>query len=439
MIATRSFLVFLLLASFAQAERINHEGRILGPAPVVTTPTLFNTPAADAIVSAMQIMPRDNAWNEDISRRPVLSNSDAMIAQIKADLGTRQTLQPFYEMNYVLVPDDQPRVPIRFLDYPDESDLDGGVFPNGSYPIPSTQPVETWPRGTGNLTLQQWQMDVNNSGGDRHGIMVAPGVGTIWETWQMKLTQSGWESSNGAKFTLNSNTLRPAGWTSGDAAGLSMFVPTVRYDECERGMVEHALRLVVKRTRREYIYPATHYASTIPASSTNYPAMGQRLRLKASFSIPSSWTIEEKAVLLALKKYGAIVADNGNFFSVSVAPDNRFSSSAFSHLSTIDINNFEVIQTTGPAEGPRSPGAPAVDAGADQALEWPANNITLSGAINDPSGHATLAWKLYSGPAGVSFANASQASTTATLPAPGTYTFMLSAMTARTPSPMTPL
>jgi hypothetical protein len=382
--------------------------------------------ADDAVVSAMQIMPRDNPWNEDISRRPLLPNSDAMIAQIKSDLGTRQTLQPFYEMNYVLVPDNQPRVTIPLLDYPDESDLDGGAYPAGSYPIPANQPIETWPRGTGNLTLQQWQMDVNNSGGDRHGIMVAPGVGSIWETWQMKLTQSGWQASNGAKFNLNSNALRPAGWTSGDAAGLSMFVATVRYDECERGMVEHALRLVVKRSRKEYIYPATHYASSIPASSTNYPAMGQRLRLKAAFAIPGNWTTEEKAVLLALKKYGAIVADNGNFFSVSVCPDDRFSSSAFSHLSTIDINNFEVIQTTGPAEGPRSPGAPSVDAGPDQFLEWPVN-ISLSGSVNDPSGRASVLWKVYSGPAGVSFANANQATTTATISAPGSYTFMLSA------------
>jgi hypothetical protein len=422
----RILLVLFALTSVARAERINHEGRILGPAPVVTAPTLFNTAAADAIVSAMQIMPRDNPWNEDISRRPLLSNSDAMIAQIKTDLGTRQTLQPFYEMNYVLVPDNQPRVQIPFLDYPDESDLDGGTFPNGRYPIPANQPIESWPKGTGTLTLQQWQQDVNNSGGDRHGIMVAPGAGSVWETWQMKLTQTGWQASNGAKFNLNSNALRPAGWTSGDAAGVSMFVATVRYDECQRGMVEHALRLVVKRTRKEYIYPATHYASTIAATSTNYPAMGQRLRLKANFAIPGNWTTEEKAVLLALKKYGAIVADNGNFFSVSVCPDDRFSSNAFSHLATIDINNFEVIQTTGPSEGPRSPGAPAVDAGPDQFLEYP-TNISLSGSVNDPSAHATIGWKVYSGPAGAAFASGNQAATNVTINAPGTYTFMLSA------------
>jgi hypothetical protein len=420
------FLLFLTLISVSRAERINNEGRILGPAPVVTTPTLFNTSAADAIVSAMQILPRDNPWNEDISRRPVLPNSDGMIAQIKADLGTRQTLQPFYEMNYVLVPDNQPRVQIPFLDYPDESDLDGGTAPNGLYPIPANQPIESWPKGTGSLTLQQWQQDVNNNGGDRHGIMVAPGAASVWETWQMKLTPSGWEASNGAKFSLNSNALRPAGWTSGDAAGLSMFVATVRYDECERGMVEHALRLVVKRTRKEYIYPATHFASSIPASSTNYPAMGQRLRLKANFAIPANWTIEEKAVLLALKKYGAIVADNGNFFSVSVCPDDRFSSSAFGHLASVDINNFEVIKTTGPNEGPRSPGAPSVDAGPDQFLEYP-TNISLNGSVNDPSGHASVVWKVYAGPSGAIFASANQAATTVTINAPGTYTFMLSA------------
>jgi hypothetical protein len=269
----RASVTGIWLIAFAitiRAERINQEGRILGPAPVVTTARLFNTPQADAIVAAMQIFPVTSAWNEDISRRPLLANSAAMIAQIKADLAsTRQTLRPFYEMNYVLVPDNQARMTIPFLDYPDESDLDGGTFPNGRYPIPSNMPIETWPRGTGSLTLQQWQMDATNIGGDRHGIIVAPGAGSVWETWQMKLTSNNWQASNGAKFDLNSNTLRPAGWTSGDAAGLPMFPALVRYDECQRGMVEHALRLVVAKTRREYIYPANHCASSILASSVN--------------------------------------------------------------------------------------------------------------------------------------------------------------------------
>jgi K319-like protein len=416
-----------LAASALRAERINQEGRILGPAPVVTTPTLFNTPRADAIVAAMQIMPVTNPWNEDISRRPLLTNSAAMIAQIKSDLlSSRQTLRPFYEMNYVLVPDNQARVTIPFFNYPDESDLDGGTSPNGHYPIPSNMPVEGWPKETGNLTLQQWQKDVNNDDGDRHSIIVAPGAGSIWETWLTKLTQNGWQASNGAKFNLNSNGLRPAGWTSGDAAGLPMFPPIVRYDECQRGMVEHALRLVVAKTRRSYIYPATHFASSTPATSVNYPAMGQRLRLKSSFVIPSNWTIEEKAVLRALQKYGAIVADNGNFFSVSVCPDNRFSDSAFDHLSTVAIDNFEVVQTTGANEGPRSPNAPSVNAGSDQSLST-TGSTTLGGTVNDPSHSATIKWKVYSGPANVTFGNSAQANTTATFNTPGQYTLMLSA------------
>jgi hypothetical protein len=390
------------LASTIQAERINHEGRILGPAPVVTTPTLFNTPAADAIVAALQIMPRDSAWNEDVSQRTLLANSSAMIAQITSDLSaSRRTLRPFYEMNYVLVPDNQPRVTIPFFNYPDESDLDGGAFPNGSYPIPPNLPIETWPKDTGTLTLQQWQQDVNNTGGDRHAIVVAPGVGAIWETWLTRLTQSGWQASNGAKFDLNSNALRPASWTSGDAAGLPMFPAIVRYDECQRGMVEHALRLVVAKSRREYIYPARHYASSIPATSVNYPAMGQRLRLKAGFVIPANWTIEERAVLLALKKYGAMVADNGNFFSVSVCPDDRFRPNAFDHLST-------------------------VDAGPDQFIEFPMNT-TLNGVVNAPLGNARIQWRLYSGPAQVTFGDANQTGTSVSFTEGGTYTLLLSA------------
>jgi hypothetical protein len=125
-------------------------------------------PHAVVIVELRLILPRDNAWNERIDKQPLLTNSAAMISQIISDLASdRRTLRPFYEMNYVLVPDAQPAKPIQFVDYPDESDLDGGAPPNGLYPIPDNLPVETWPRGTGALTLQQWQQDVNGAGGDR--------------------------------------------------------------------------------------------------------------------------------------------------------------------------------------------------------------------------------------------------------------------------------
>ena len=436
-VVVKYFLTVVVLISclgvrLASGERINQEGRILGALPVVTNSILFNTTNADAVVAAMQIFPITSPWNEDVSRRPVLANSDAMIAQIISDLDpARRTLRAFKEMNFVLAPDSQPVVPINFFDYPEDSDLDGGTFPNGLYPIPANMPVETWPSETAGQTLTQWQQDANAWGGDRHSIIVKPGSGFCWETWQAKLVGSSWEASNGAKFNLNTNGLRPAGWTSGDAAGLPMFPALPRFDECERGMVEHAMRIVVKRTRyNTYIYPATHYASYAANTSVDLPAMGQRIRLKQAFVIPANWMKEEKAVMLALKKYGAFVADNGNFFSISVTPDDRWPAGCFDHFNSFSITNFEVIQTTGPAEGPRSPGAPAANAGPDQS-GVPGVPVQLSGYVSFTNTMPTTnLWKLYSEPANVTFANAAQTNTTATFNAPGVYTLVLSAQDA---------
>lgn len=396
---------------------------------MVTNALLFNTTNADAVLAAMQIFPVTNPWNEDISQRPTLANSDAMIAQISADLASsRRTLRAFKEMNFVLVPDNQPSIPINFFDYPDESDLDGGTLPNGLYPLPTNLPIETWPSETGSLTLSDWQQDLNGDGGDRHAIIVQPGAGFIWETWQAKRVGTTWEASNGAKFNLNTNSLRPAGWTSGDAAGLPMFPALPRFDECERGAVEHALRIVVAKSRYgSYVYPATHFAAPSGNTSANLPQMGQRLRLKSSFVIPANWTKQEKAVLTALKKYGALVADNGNFFSISVPPDDRWPSGCFDHLSTVGITNFEAIVSTGPAEGPRSPGAPGADAGADQ-IAFVGIPTALAGVVNYTSTPpVTIRWSLYSGPTNVSLTNPNLTNSTVTFAAPGRYTLMLSA------------
>jgi hypothetical protein len=254
-----------------------------------------------------------------------------------------------------------------------------------------------------------------------------PGRGLLWETWLTRLTPDGWEASNGAKFDLNSNALRPAGWTSGDAAGLPMFPALVRFDECERGMVEHALRLVVKRTRVGPIYPATHQASVGNLKDPNIPAMGQRLRLKENFVIPGNWSKHEAAVLEGLKKYGAIVADNGGFFSISVTPDSRWTENEFSDLSSISITNFEVIQTSGPAEGPRSPGAPKAFAGAN--LIAPVNEaVALSGRVQYTNA-ATLqcVWRVESGPGTVQFEDVAATNTTAVFSAPGDYMLVLRA------------
>jgi hypothetical protein len=257
---------------------------------------------------------------------------------------------------------------------------------------------------------------------------VQPGKGLIWETWNAVRIGTNWQAGNGAIFNLNTNGLRPAGLTSGDAAGLPMFPALVRYDEAERGTVEHALRVSVKHSRKEHLYPATHDASVPVTTSTNVPAMGQRLRLKSSFAIPALWTKQEKAVALALKKYGALVADNGSIFGISVAPDDRWTNgvNCFNDLLTVGITNFEVIQTTGVNEGPRSPGAPSANAGPDQTVMF-GTTAQLAGAVNFSNAPPVILWKNYSGPGTVTFANAALTNTSATFSTPGIYTLELSA------------
>jgi len=417
-------LILLLSGLRLPAERINQEGRILGPLPVVTNTVLFNTTNADTVVAAMQIFPVTNPWNEDISRRPLLTNSDAMIARINSDLTASHSLTPEFEMNFVLVPDNQMLVSNQFVTYPDDSDLNGGTYPFGLYPIPTNMPIEEWPVGTGTQTLLQWQ--TNDDGSDRHSIIVQPGDGLIWETWNALRAGTNWQAGNGAIFNLNTNGLRMEGLTSGDAAGLPMFPALVRYDEAGRGTVEHACRIVVKHSRKAYIYPATHDASVPSTMDPNVPAMGQRVRLKASFVIPDGWTKEEKAVLLALKKYGAVVADNGNYFSISVTPDDRWPANCFEDLTSVAITNFEVIQTTGANEGPRSAAAPMVDAGPDRTVPV-GPPFQLQGTVAYTGTPPAISWKLYSGPGTVTFDDATLTNTTANFGAPGIYTLELSA------------
>ena len=207
--------IILLSIASLHAERINQEGRILGALPVVTNSILFNTNNADAVVSNMQIFPVTNPWNEDISRRPLLTNSDAMIAQINSDVGSgHRGLELFQEMNFVLVPDNQALVSNKFVTYAGDSDLNGGISPYGLYPTPTNMPIEEWPTGTGSQTILQWQ--TNNNGDDRHSIIVQPGKGFIYETWKALRKGTNWQAANGAIFNLNTNTLRPDGETSGE-------------------------------------------------------------------------------------------------------------------------------------------------------------------------------------------------------------------------------
>ncbi|MEO8032571.1 MAG: hypothetical protein ABI765_17110, partial [Gemmatimonadota bacterium] len=151
----------------------------------------------------------------------------------------------------------------------------------------------------------------------------------------------GWTAGSGAIFDLGSNSLRPAGWTSADAAGLPIFPGLVRYDEAvTAGAINHAIRFTVVHSRHGYIAPARHAASS--STSTNLPPMGMRVRLKSSFDI-SGFSPTARVILQAMKTYGMIMADNGSNWYFSGAPDPRWSDDELNELKSVKGSNFEVV------------------------------------------------------------------------------------------------
>jgi hypothetical protein len=335
----------LSVVAFAVCAAISAVGAAPSdPPPTPKTPVLFDTPEADQLLEGLQVFPPDNPWHEDVRDRPVAPDSAAIIASIGAEKHIGYNL----DMNYVIVPPDQPKVPVRILDYPDESDP-------GPFPVPPNAPIENWPMQL-NESLRSippagstLEFVQRNGEGDRHLILVDPGNGLLHEFWQAKLTDQGWQASNVATFDLRSNRLRPEGWTSSDAAGLPIFPSVVRYDEVARGKVDHALRFTVKKSRRAYVYPARHHASKLTDSSL--PRMGERLRLKQGVDV-SGFPPHARVVAEALKTYGMLVADNGGDWLMSIAPDRRFQ--GLEALRQLKGSDFEVIVPTGAGEGPRA-------------------------------------------------------------------------------------
>lgn len=303
------------------------------PMPVITKPVMFNTSEADRICAALQVFPPDNPWNEDISGLPVLANSKEIIETI----GPEKHLAYNLDMSYIFVPTGQSRVKARLTAYPDESDP-------GPYPLPDNAPIENWPLDGRKLIEAQTAVEEH----DRHVIVVDPVNRMLYEFYRACKTSEGWMCSNAAIFDLKTNVLRPDGWTSSDAAGLPIFPAIIRYDEVERGMVEHAMRFTVRNTRRAYVYPATHFASR--KTDPNLPRMGERFRLRADYDI-DGFSPHAQAILKGLKKYGMFVADNGGDWRISVAPDSRIKD--LDELARLKGSDFEVVMTTGPEEGPR--------------------------------------------------------------------------------------
>jgi len=279
--------------------------------------------------------PADNAWNTDISTRPVDPNSANLIASIGNDLSIRADFgSGLWDgapigIPYVVVSGTQPRVQMTFTWYIDESDP-------GPYPFPANAPVEGGLAGSG----------------DRHVIVIDKDNQRMYETGNSYPQAGGaWEASGGAVFHLDSNNVRPGGqprWTSADAAGLPIFPGLVRYEEAARGPggIKHALRFTIVNSRKAYVPPATHWASS--KTDVNLPPMGMRVRLKASYVIPSTFSPETKAILTALKTYGMFVADNGSNWFMSGAPDERWDNDRISsEFRQVKGSNFEVVKMEG--------------------------------------------------------------------------------------------
>jgi hypothetical protein len=268
--------------------------------------------------------PDDNPWNQDVSNEPVDERSDRYVASIGAgghlhpDFGTIYQGVPM-GIPYVVVPGDQPKVPVVF-DYAGESDT-------GGYPIPTNPPIEGGP---------------NAKDGDRHILMVDKDNWKLYELFAARMQGGRWHAGSGAVFDLNSNKLRPAGWTSADAAGLPIFPGLVRYDEVvDQKEIKHALRFTVVRTRRAYVEPARHFASR--SNDPNLPPMGARVRLKASFDV-SPYPANVQVILKALKKYGMFLADNGSNWFISGAPDSRWNDEELSTLKRVKGRDLEFVR-----------------------------------------------------------------------------------------------
>ena len=270
------------------------------------------------------VLPRDNAFNQRVDALPVASGSARIVASIGLDEGLHPDFgSGTYEGRPIGIPFDvvtrrTRRARVSF-DYASESDRVG-------YPIPPRVHIEGGP----------------GADGDRHALLVDRDACRLYELFALERRGGRWHAGSGATWRLRSNRVRPAGWTSADAAGLPILPGLARYDEVRRGRIDHALRFTVSRTRNAFVFPARHFASSL--SDPALPRMGERLRLSSSVDI-SGYPRQARVVLQALKTYGMLVADNGSDWYVSGAPSRGWDNDALHSLGGIHGADFEVVET----------------------------------------------------------------------------------------------
>ncbi len=280
---------------------------------------------AAPLIDGCPNQPANNIWNTPIEAAPVHSNSAQYISTIGSTVGLHPDFGTVYQgapigIPYVIVPGSQPKISVTF-EFADESDP-------GPYPIPPNPPIEGGPSSTG----------------DRHILMVDKDNCKLYELYSAYPNANGtWRAGSGAIYDLRSNALRPDTWTSADAAGLPVLPGLVRYDEVLAGEINHAIRFTAVQTKREYVWPARHFASS--RTGAQFPPMGQRFRLKAGVDI-SRYSPQVQVILRAFKKYGIILADNGSNWYISGAPDSRWNDEVLAELSRVKGADFEAIDVS---------------------------------------------------------------------------------------------
>jgi len=295
------------------------------PAPLSPDPPPPSSPALPC-----PLFPPDNIWNTPIDTLPRHPLSDEYVdaigrdAEFHPDFGSGiwppDNGGPI-GIPFVVVPAGQPGVPVSFY-YNDQSDP-------GPYPIPPDPPIEGGPQ----------------SDGDRHILIVQAETCRLYELYDAwPRDDGGWDAGSGAIYDLHSHALRPAGWTSADAAGLPILPGLVRYDEVAAGEIAHALRFTAPETQRAFVWPARHFASDL--TETHFPPMGQRFRLRAGFDL-GGFAPEVQVILRAMQRYGIILADNGSPWYVSGAPDERWDNDVLRQLHQLTGDDFEAVDVSG--------------------------------------------------------------------------------------------
>ena len=322
---TRTAVALSVAAAATAAAIVVSSATAVGPYPALGPCQVFPDPPASLSPRAASL-PTEAAWNQDISKAPRDPRSSAYIAYVNSQGGDH--LHPdfgsprAYGFPYSVVGAGQRRLPVHYTAYGEESDP-------GPFPVPARAPVEGG----------------NRSDGDRHVLVVDRAACKLYELYRAfykPRIRPHWNADSGVSWNLRSARLRRDGWTSADAAGLPIYPGLVRYPEARRGRIRHAIRVTFESTRDAWIHPASHCAGD--TRNRDAPAMGMRLRLRGSYGL-GRFSGPARAVAVALKRYGMIVADNGSNWFFSGTSDRRWNDENLNQLKSIPGRAFVVVRS----------------------------------------------------------------------------------------------